>query len=52
MSKSVAELQTALKELIRLVTDHDAICYLYSDLWSNELAAKFVLYEVAVLTEI
>ena len=32
--------------------DPEAICYLYSYVWSNELAAKFILCEVAGLTEI
>lgn len=32
--------------------DPEAICYLYGHVWSNELAAKFILCEVAVLIEI
>lgn len=28
--------QQALKEVTRLVTNGDALCYLYSDLWTNE----------------
>lgn len=28
--------------------DHDAICYLHSDAWTEELAMKFVLSEITV----
>lgn len=43
---------TGFKEVTWFVTDHDTICFLYTDLWSNELAAKFIPHEIAVLTEI
>ena len=52
MTKSVINHQQALTEVTQLVTDHDAICFLYSDSWSKELAAEYVLYETTALTEI